>query len=547
MPTLGDRLYEHRLAGRFCDVELLPSDSSDGIKCHKLVLMASSEYFSCMFSSGMRETTADCVRLGDCRSDVLLALIDFLYKSERPLGITCDNVLELFSWAIRCDLPKLSEFCWEFIRNSLGPDNAFSVLSFAIAHHLKDVRKECISMIQNAFSLLADADEWSDLSYGTLKEILSRQVRVYHEELVLDILMRWTQQHSDEKDILSLVDVDGISETSVEKYKDFLQSVHYVPKGPTSKSPTFHAHLMLQYKHEIGLLAVICVTNRHVEIYRYPEISISEYDRQENYRVMCCATHTDGIVIGVCRNLGIFSYNHTIRQVKFCENLQIQRGAGCSTKEAAVLDVVSVGNQLWALMRDSRSNTYRLSFYSAHLNVWDSSIEVPNDAHKIIGPRTNVLGPNLFILRKNGNLMYAPVSHLQSYSVSELQTIEPGPNRKLFDCEGLYIPGGLVMIHGKDTACDFWTSCYDETSGEWKPDVVRLVHDSSQDDEDVYAYKLFLEGSDVYLIEEWSSGTFTLHRWAPQDVRWDIVKVFKQPRARLVGPVHLNDCNAESD
>lgn len=56
MPTLGDRLYEHRVAGRFCDVELLPNDSTIGIKCHKLVLMASSEYFSCMFSSGECES-----------------------------------------------------------------------------------------------------------------------------------------------------------------------------------------------------------------------------------------------------------------------------------------------------------------------------------------------------------------------------------------------------------------------------------------------------------------------------------------------------------
>lgn len=90
--------------------------------------------------AGMREASASSVPLADCRSEVLSMLIDFLYKSERPQGITCDNVLELFSWAIRCDLPELCDYCWDFIRNALGPDNVFSVLLFAIAHHLKKIK-----------------------------------------------------------------------------------------------------------------------------------------------------------------------------------------------------------------------------------------------------------------------------------------------------------------------------------------------------------------------------------------------------------------------
>lgn len=80
---------------------------------------------------------------------------------------------------------------------------------------------------------------------------------------------------------------------------------------------------MLQFSHDMALLPVVCVTNSRVEPYRYPEISISEYDRQEHYRVECCTTHTDGILLGVCRNMSIFSYNHTIRQVLFNENLQL--------------------------------------------------------------------------------------------------------------------------------------------------------------------------------------------------------------------------------
>ena len=58
-----------------------------------------------------------------------------------------------------------------------------------------------------------------------------------------------------------------------------------------------------------------------------------------------------------------------------------------------------------------------------------------------------------------------------------------GSNHTFVDCEGLILPSGHVMVHGKDSAGDFWTCCYDERTKSWKSDAIRLYHDQSQDDE----------------------------------------------------------------
>lgn len=88
----------------------------------------------------MQESRANSIHLTDCRAEVLSMLIGYFYTSESPKNISCDNVLELFSWAIRCECPGLIKYCCNFIDNTLGCDNVLSVYSFAVAHDLADLR-----------------------------------------------------------------------------------------------------------------------------------------------------------------------------------------------------------------------------------------------------------------------------------------------------------------------------------------------------------------------------------------------------------------------
>lgn len=98
------------------------------------------------------------------------------------------------------------------------------------------LRKECILLIQRQFALLADAEEWMNLSYETLKDIFSLQMLwVLHEDTVLEILMRWSARHSNHKDLLSLVHFESLTQASLEKYKDFLRSVNYDPALQVSR------------------------------------------------------------------------------------------------------------------------------------------------------------------------------------------------------------------------------------------------------------------------------------------------------------------------
>ena len=90
---------EAREGGDLTDMEFV-FDSGRRIRGHKLWLIARSEYFRAMLSSGMREGLTGVMHVRECGERAFLALLEFLYTGK--LGDTCLNQ----EW---CELWELSD------------------------------------------------------------------------------------------------------------------------------------------------------------------------------------------------------------------------------------------------------------------------------------------------------------------------------------------------------------------------------------------------------------------------------------------------------
>ncbi|KAL3161686.1 hypothetical protein ABBQ38_008785 [Trebouxia sp. C0009 RCD-2024] len=111
------------------------------IHAHKLVLAAQSLSFNAMFQSGMRETDADEVELGDLEGPVLVALISAMYG--KLTNIAPAIALPLFRAADAYQVEPLRQACLKQVIDGITIDTVFACYSAADAVADKELRAAC--------------------------------------------------------------------------------------------------------------------------------------------------------------------------------------------------------------------------------------------------------------------------------------------------------------------------------------------------------------------------------------------------------------------
>ena len=117
---LLSKMSEMRDSRSLTDVTLKVCEKS--FDAHRVVLAASSEYFSAMFTGGMQEGSQKEIELKDdsLTPAALQIILDFVYKSE--INITEENVFEVLGAADHLQMTSVIEMCSEFISESLVTD-----------------------------------------------------------------------------------------------------------------------------------------------------------------------------------------------------------------------------------------------------------------------------------------------------------------------------------------------------------------------------------------------------------------------------------------
>ena len=111
------KMSEMRDSGILTDVSLKVGEQI--FKAHRVVLAASSDYFSAMFAAGMKESFDELIELKDSSvtPDSLKTILDAVYKSE--LKVTEENVFEILEAADHLQMMSIIEQCSKFVSEKI--------------------------------------------------------------------------------------------------------------------------------------------------------------------------------------------------------------------------------------------------------------------------------------------------------------------------------------------------------------------------------------------------------------------------------------------
>jgi len=170
-------------------------------RCHKLVLALKSPYFDKLFQSPSSSTSSSAaadleIVLSDIVPDDFDKVLQFLYTGEAEL--TDQNVQNIVRTADAIKLQELSQFCGDYLLDSISKSNCVRRWLFAEERNLDVLAAACKSMCLKEFDKIPYS-ELNSLSEAMMKELLEDDSLVVEdEEYVCETLMTWlkSQTHS---------------------------------------------------------------------------------------------------------------------------------------------------------------------------------------------------------------------------------------------------------------------------------------------------------------------------------------------------------------
>ena len=142
------RMEEFRAGEILCDVVL---ESSDGalFKVHKLVLASCSSYFQAMFTSEMRESREEKVKMA-LESHVLKVLIEFAYTCKMELR-SLPQVKAILVAANMLLFTGAETICVDFISQKINAKNCVDIITFAEMISSQELSTKAFEFMENNF------------------------------------------------------------------------------------------------------------------------------------------------------------------------------------------------------------------------------------------------------------------------------------------------------------------------------------------------------------------------------------------------------------
>uniref|UniRef100_A0A672S8Z2 Inhibitor of Bruton tyrosine kinase n=1 Tax=Sinocyclocheilus grahami TaxID=75366 RepID=A0A672S8Z2_SINGR len=154
----GNKLrFNQKKCSYLCDVTLRSEDGRE-FPCHKCVLCARLEYFNSMLGSPWIEATS-CTALDmPTTSEVLQAILEYIYTDESPTvreSVNVESVCNVLVVADQLLITRLKEICEVAITENLTLKNAAELLEFATVFNADQLKLSCLQfMVLNMTALL---------------------------------------------------------------------------------------------------------------------------------------------------------------------------------------------------------------------------------------------------------------------------------------------------------------------------------------------------------------------------------------------------------
>ena len=180
-----------RKENSLCDV-VVRVNSSFSFPAHRCVLSASSSYFQALFSDDFLEKRSGVVELEELGAIEMEKVLEFIYTGEVEIDLS--NAQDLVMAADYLNIPALKLNASAVIERSINVSNCLTLQKFSTKFDCKLLKESCAFFINENFSQVAKSDEFGNLSFESLIELLTRdELNVVNENEVLYSAISWVK------------------------------------------------------------------------------------------------------------------------------------------------------------------------------------------------------------------------------------------------------------------------------------------------------------------------------------------------------------------
>uniref|UniRef100_H3DDZ5 Si:rp71-68n21.9 n=1 Tax=Tetraodon nigroviridis TaxID=99883 RepID=H3DDZ5_TETNG len=173
-----------------CDVVLVPGDSDETFRVHRVIMALSSDYFKAMFTGGMREQEMSEIKLHGVTKLGLKNIIDFIYTSKVSLDM--GNLQDTLEAANFLQVMPVLRFCNRLLISEITVDNCVEVERVAEDLHLEDVQLNIVNFVVKNLAVLVDSGQYLQLSEATMAGALaSNSLKGFSEVELYNIAREW--------------------------------------------------------------------------------------------------------------------------------------------------------------------------------------------------------------------------------------------------------------------------------------------------------------------------------------------------------------------
>ncbi|KTG42144.1 hypothetical protein cypCar_00008523 [Cyprinus carpio] len=161
--------FNQKKCSYLCDVTLRSEDGKE-FPCHKCVLCARLEYFNSMLGSPWIEATS-CTALDlPTSSEVLQAILEYIYTDESPTvreSVNVEFVCNVLVVADQLLITRLKEICEVAITENLTLKNAAELLEFATVYNADQLKLSCLQFIVLNMAALLESSLYEVPTHNT--------------------------------------------------------------------------------------------------------------------------------------------------------------------------------------------------------------------------------------------------------------------------------------------------------------------------------------------------------------------------------------------
>jgi len=184
--------YNKYLSGQWTDARIILDDGHE-YHVHKIIL-STVPYFDSLFSAdGMNESDTGDVTLHDVSSDIMDALIEYVYKREFRVNV--ENAANLFVAADMLQISPLIGKCLQVMLENINVDRCIDLLNMAEFFDTAScLRTPVLDFVSRKIGQIP-TENFKILRRESLISILSReQIAVEDEMILFRLLVTWVSE-----------------------------------------------------------------------------------------------------------------------------------------------------------------------------------------------------------------------------------------------------------------------------------------------------------------------------------------------------------------